>query len=87
MGHSSTACEAAKERLVRNYGGRRRQIAIFLEELQQFRQIRLGNSRELDKFADLLDIAIINLKEAGQNHVLGVGSLYTNCSANYRKRC
>ena len=82
VGHSSTACEAAKERLERNYGGRRRQIAIYLEELQQFRQIRPG---KLDKFADLLDIAII--KEAGQNHVLGNGSLYTNCSANYRKRC
>ena len=72
LGHSSTAYEAAKDRLERKYEGRRRQISIYLEE-----QIRPGNSRDLDKFADLLDIAIINLKEAGQNHELGDGSLYT----------
>lgn len=77
LGHSSTAYEAAKERLERKYGGRRRQIAIYLEELEQFRQIRPGHARDLDKFADLLDIAIINLKEAGQYHELGDGSLYT----------
>lgn len=65
LGHSSTAYEASKERLERKYGGRRRQIAIYLEELEQFRQIRPGNSRTLDRVADLLDTTIINLKEAG----------------------
>ena len=33
-------------------------------------------SRDLEKLADLLDIAIINLKEAGHFHELGDGSLY-----------
>ena len=64
LGHSSTAYEAAKEQLERKYGGRRRQIAMYIEELEQFKQIKSGNARDLDKFADLLDIAIINLKEA-----------------------
>ena len=77
LGHSSTAYEAAKERLERKYEGRRRKIAIYLEELEQFRQIRPGNSMDLEKFADLLDIAIINLKEAGQHHELGDDSLCT----------
>ena len=76
LGHSSTAYEAAKERLERKYGGRRRQIALYIEELEQFKQIRSGNARDLDKFADLLDIAIINLKEANQTQELGDGSLY-----------
>ena len=40
LGHSATANEAAKERLDRKYGGRRRQIAIYLQELEQFPQIR-----------------------------------------------
>ena len=62
LGHSSTAYEAAKERLERKYGGRRRQIKIYLDELEQFRQVNLN---------------IINLKEAGQYHELGDGSLYT----------
>ena len=34
LGHSSTAYEAAKERLERKYGGRRRQIAMYIEELK-----------------------------------------------------
>ena len=77
LGHSATAYEAAKDRLERKYGGRCRQIAIYLEELEQFRQIRHGNARDIEEFADLLDIAMINLKEAGQDYELRDGSLYT----------
>ena len=77
LGHSAIAHEAAKERLERKYGGKRRQIAIYLEELEQFRYIRAGNAKDLESFADLLDIAIINLQEAGQECELGDGSLYT----------
>ena len=62
LGHSATAYEAAKDRLERKYGGKRRQIAIYLEELDQFRQIRHGNARDIEEFADLLDISMINLK-------------------------
>ena len=47
LGHSATAYETAKDRLERKYGGRRRQIAIYREELEQFRQIRHGNARDL----------------------------------------
>ena len=76
-GHSATAYEAAKERLERKYGGQRRQIAAYLEDLDNFKQVRTGNAKDLEKFADLLDIAIINLQEAGQDHELENGSLYT----------
>lgn len=52
LGHSATAYEAAKERLERKYGGKRRQIAIYLEDLEHFRQIRPGNAKDLENFAD-----------------------------------
>ena len=87
MGHSSTAYEAAKERLERKYGGRRRQIAMYIEELEQFKQIKSGNARDLDKFADLLDIAIINLKEANQTQELGDGSLYAKLQRKHWSPC
>ena len=77
LGHSAIAYEAAKERLERKYGGKRRQIAIYHEELEQFRYMRAGNANDLESFADLLDIAIISLQEAGQEYELGDGSLYT----------
>ena len=38
--------------------------------------MRPGNAKDFEKFADLLDIAIINLQEAGQYQELGDGSLY-----------
>ena len=77
LGHSPAAYEAAKERLERKYGGKRRQIAVYLEDLENFKQVRTGHAKDLEKFADLLEIALINLKEAGQDQELGDGSLYT----------
>ena len=61
LGHSAVAYQAAKERLDRKFGGKRRQIAIYLDELERFQQIRLGNARDLEQYADLLDVAMINL--------------------------
>ena len=61
LGHSGYAYKAAKERLERKFGGQRRQIAIRLEELENFKPPRPDNSKDLEDFADLLDIAVINL--------------------------
>ena len=77
LGHSGAAYEAAKERLERKFGGMRRQISIYIEELENFRQIRVGNAKDLEQFSDLLDIAMINLKESNQDQELGNGTLYT----------
>ena len=77
LGHSGAAYEAAKERLERKFGGMRRQISIYIEELENFRQIRVGNAKDLEQFSDLLDIAMINLKESSQDQELGNGTLYT----------
>ena len=76
LGHSVAAYQAAKDRLDRKYGGKRRQIALYLKELEEFPQIRHGHAKDIEEFADLLDIAMINLQEAGQHHELAVGSLY-----------
>ena len=73
LGHSAAAYQIAKEQLERNFGGQRRQIAIYLEELENLRPVRFGNSRYLEQFADILHITIINLKGNGS---LGDGSLY-----------
>ena len=45
-------------------------------ELDQFRPIRTSNAKDLDRLADLLDVIIITLKEAGRHKELGHGSLY-----------
>ena len=76
LGHSATAYEASKEHLEWKFGGKRRQIALYVEKLQQFRQIKPGNAKDIEEFANLLDIVIINLQEAGHHYELRDGSLY-----------
>ena len=76
LGHSAAAYEAARSRLNRKYGGKRRQIALYIEDLDRFKPIRIGNSKDVEKFADLLDVAVINLEDARRYEELGTGSLY-----------
>ena len=76
LGHSGYAYEAAKERLERKFGGSRRKLMIFMDELENFKPIRSDHPRDIEKFADLLDIAVINLKEAKRDEELGNGTFY-----------
>ena len=76
LGHSATAYRTAKERLERKFGGHRRQVALYLEEVENFRPICPVNYKEIEKFADLLDITIVNLKEANCFEELNDGLLY-----------
>ena len=75
LGHSATAYQTAKERLDRKFGGQHRQIALYLEEVDNFRPIFPDNFRDLQKFADLLDITIVNLNEADRSGLMMVCSI------------
>ena len=55
----------------------RRKISIYREDLKQFRKIRPGNAKDIEQFADFLDLAIINVKEAEQHFELDNGYLYS----------
>ena len=76
LGHSAVASEAAKERLERKYGGKCRQIAMNMEEIDQFKSIQPEYARDVEKLADLLDILTINVKEAKRTEELENRSLY-----------
>ena len=73
---SVVAYEMAKERLEWKFGGKQCQIALHLEELENFRPLCLGNARDLKRLADLVDITVLNLNEAGRHEELASGSLY-----------
>ena len=62
LGYSLEAYEAAKARLFRKYGGSRRQIQ---------------SHKELETFADVLERAVITLKENNRNSDLEPGALHT----------
>ena len=63
LGHCAAAYQATKERLERKFGAQRQQIAIYLEEVDTYRPMCSGNFKDMERYTDLLDIAIVNLKE------------------------
>ena len=76
LGHSAASYNTAKERLDRKFGGARRHMALQLKEVDRFKQFRPGMARDLEQFADILDLTVVNLKEADRVDELGYGSLY-----------
>ena len=50
-------------------------MAVYLEELENLRPVRLGYCRYLEQFADILNTTIINFKENENSGELGDGSL------------
>jgi hypothetical protein len=76
LGHSTASYEAAKARLERKFGGQQRKIALYLEQLERLKPMQDENPKELEKIAEILDIVIVNLKEADRDEELGNGVLY-----------
>ena len=66
----------AKQCLEQKYSGERRLVALYLDELDDFKPIRDNHVKALEKFADLLDMAVVNLQQAQMNSELGSGVLY-----------
>ena len=48
-----------------------------MEEIESFDQVRSGKAADLDRFADLIGVTIVNLKDAGREAELGNGTFYT----------
>ena len=53
LGFSGEAYEEAKNTLKRRFGGERRQLQNYLEEIKKIRPLQEGNIQELEKFANL----------------------------------
>ena len=49
---------------------------LHIDELENFKPIRVDHPKDQEKFADLLNIAVINLKEENRIEELGNGTCY-----------
>ena len=78
LGHSAAAYEAAIALLERKFGGERRKLALHHEKLENIKSLRPGNAGDIERFADLLDVTVVNLKEANHYDELGKGTLYVS---------
>ena len=61
LGHSAAANEAAIALLEREFGGERQKLALHLEELENIKSLRPRNAGDIERFADLLDVTVVNL--------------------------
>ena len=86
LGHSKFSYEAAKERLERKFGGTRRKVLKYLDDLDNFRPIREDCPKDIERFADLLDIAVTNLEEANRVEELGDGVFYHKLQKKFPER-
>ena len=77
LGYSGEAYEVAKARLLRKYGGSLRELQGHLEELKKMKTMRESDAKGLERFADALERAVINLKENDRQSDLRDGTLYT----------
>ncbi|XP_020910368.2 uncharacterized protein LOC110248201 [Exaiptasia diaphana] len=77
LGYSEEAYKVAKTRLVRKYGGDRRDVQGHLDELLKLKPIKEDKPKALEKFADMLERAVIKLQENNRKADLEVGTLYT----------
>ena len=78
LGFAPDSYSKALDRLERKFGGARRQVMVYLDELERFKPLHGERikAHELEKFADLLEVAVTNLKAAGRQSELEVGTLY-----------
>ena len=85
LGHSAAAYEAAMSQLEQKYGGQRRALTLRLEERSLFRPVTEDNEKDLERFSELLDGIVVNLKDAKQEAELGNGSLYITLQRKFNK--
>ena len=78
LGYAPDSYHKAMERLERKFGGTRRQVMVYLDELERFKPLHGDrvNAQDLEQFSDLLEVAVTNLKAAGRQSELEVGTLY-----------
>ncbi|XP_065196475.1 uncharacterized protein LOC135827967 [Sycon ciliatum] len=76
LGFTPSAYSAARRRLEKRYGGQRRLVAVHMQELEDFPAVK-NRAADFEKFADLLEVAVVKMTDAGMTSELGTGTLYT----------
>lgn len=77
LGVSEPEYEEAKEILIAKFGGQRRQLRAYMNQLEKMPQLRNNNVQGFEKFADLVRITVVKLKAEGRNGELGEGTLHS----------
>ena len=77
LGVSSLEYEEAKNILKTKFGGERRQLRAYMDQLESTPQIKPRDINEFERFADLVRVTVVKLKAENHQGELGNGSLHS----------
>ena len=67
----------AKEILNTKFGGQRRQLRAYLDDLERMHPLRAADVKGFASFADLVRVTVVKLQAEGKVGELGDGTLYS----------
>ena len=77
LGVTAPEYEEAKEILETKYGGARRLLRAYMDQLEQTPLIRSNDTHALERFADLVRITVVKLQAERRDGELGDGTLHS----------
>ncbi|CAB4043201.1 Hypothetical predicted protein, partial [Paramuricea clavata] len=76
LGVSLPEYEEAKEILTTKFGGRRRQLQAYMDQLEAMPSLKGSDVQGFERFADLVRITVVKLQAEGRDGELGEGTLH-----------
>ena len=77
LGVSEPEYEEAKEILIAKFGGQRRQLQAYTDQLEKMPKMGNNDIQGFEKFADLIRITVVKLRAEGRDGELGEGTLHS----------
>lgn len=63
--------------MIAKFGAQRRQLRVYMDQLEKMPQLRNNDVQGFEKFADLVKINVVKLKAEERNGELGEGTLHS----------
>ena len=77
LGVSEAEYEEAKKILEAKFGGQRRQLRAYLDDLERMQPLRAADVQGFQRFTDLVRVTVVKLQAEGKEGELGDGTLYS----------
>ena len=76
LGVTQPEYEEAKQILETKFGGERRKLQAYMDQIEKMRPLRSNGVKSFEKFADLVRIAVVKLRAEGRTRELQDGALH-----------
>ena len=77
LGVTAPEYNEAKDILKSKFGGQRRQLQAYLDQLENMPTLKNNDIQSFEKFADLVRVTVMKLEAEGRSGELGDGALHS----------